>query len=206
VAGSQIPEEVRCAVLYPAVAEAARRAGAAAVGLVGLGPAAGLDLQLDRVGITYSDGSSLGDPASPVQVTATVVGDRPVPATPMPPVAARIAVERDPVARLAEAVAQVPAEALPVVTTAWALSRLTPSRRVSFLRRLEEVAAGRPVAWVSVEGVGVAPSVPTLGDRPASGHSITGLAVADGAALQVEVLGRCWSRGRFLSWLAPEPR
>jgi len=206
VAGSQTPDEVRCAVLYPAVAEAARRAGASAIGLVGVGPAAGLDVQLDRVGITYSDGRSLGDPASPVQVTATVVGDRPVPATRLPPVVARIAVARDPVARLAEAVAQVPVHALPVVTTAWALSRLAVSRRPLFLRRLQEVAAGRPVAWVSVEGVGVGPSVPTLGDRPASGHSITGLAVSDGAALQVEVLGRCWSRGRFLSWLAPGPR
>jgi hypothetical protein len=55
------------------------------------------------------------------------------------------------------------------------------------------------VAWVSVEGVGVAPSVPTLGDRPASGHSLIGLALPQRDA---EVLGRCWSRGRLLSWLA----
>lgn len=100
----------------------------------------------------------------------------------------------------------MPSDALPVVTTAWALSRLAVSRRPLFLRRLKEVAAGRAVAWVSVEGVGVAPAVPTLGDRPASGHSIVGLAVSAGVGLEVEVLGRCWSRGRFLSWLAPEPR
>jgi hypothetical protein len=36
-------------------------------------------------------------------------------------------------------------------------------------------------------GVGVAPAIPTLGDRRASGHSI---------------IGRCWSRGRLLAWLA----
>jgi hypothetical protein len=58
------------------------------------------------------------------------------------------------------------------------------------------------VAWVSAEGVGVAPSVPTLGDRHASGHSIVGLAVLDRSARRVEAIGRCWSRGRFLSWLA----
>jgi hypothetical protein len=62
------------------------------------------------------------------------------------------------------------------------------------------------VAWVSVEGVGVAPEIPTLGDRPASGHSIIGLAVFDrhpeGTRLRTEALGRCWSRGRWLAWLA----
>jgi len=58
------------------------------------------------------------------------------------------------------------------------------------------------VAWASVEGVGVAPSVPTLGDRRASGHSIIGLAELDHATLRVEAVGRCWSRGRLLAWLA----
>jgi hypothetical protein len=58
------------------------------------------------------------------------------------------------------------------------------------------------VAWVSVEGVGVAPTIPTFGDRPASGHSIIGLAVSDRSALRAEAIGRCWLRGRFLAWLA----
>ena len=58
------------------------------------------------------------------------------------------------------------------------------------------------MAWVSVEGVGVAPAVPTLDDRPASGHSIIGLAVVAGSARHTEAVGRCWSRGRWLSWLA----
>jgi len=96
----------------------------------------------------------------------------------------------------------VPADALPVVTTTWALSRFSPERRLRFLHRLEEAAAGRPVAWVSAEGVGVAPTIPTLGDRLASGHSIIGLAVFDRSARRAEALGRCWSRGRLLAWLA----
>jgi hypothetical protein len=53
-----------------------------------------------------------------------------------------------------------------------------------------------------VEGVGVAPTVPTLGDRLASGHSIVGLAVSDGSGLRTEAIARCWSRGRLLAWLA----
>ncbi|WP_448615122.1 DUF2332 domain-containing protein [Modestobacter sp. URMC 112] len=244
----QTSETARCAVLYPAVAEAARRAGADAVGLVHVGSTPGLDLHVDRVGITYSDGRSLGDPSSPVQLSASVVGARPVPMRAVPVVVARIGVDPDPVdltdaddARwlraclppdrperasqldaevavaatappellrgdpvglLPDALAQVPADALPVVTTTWALSRLPPESRRCFLRRLDDAAAGRAAAWVSAEGVGVAPSVPTLGDRPASGHSIIGLAVSHRSTLHAEALGRCWSRGRLLSWLA----
>jgi len=90
-------ETGRCAVLYPAIAEAARRAGANAVGLIDVGCSAGLNLNVDRVGITYSNGQSLGDPSSAVQLTASIVGDRPVPARAMPEVVVRIGVDLDPV-------------------------------------------------------------------------------------------------------------
>jgi hypothetical protein len=241
-------ETGRYAVLYPAIAEAARRAGATAAGLIDVGCSAGLNLSVDRVGITYSIGPSLGDPASPVQLSCSLVGDRPLPTRAMPEVVARVGIDLDPVdvtdaddarwlraclwpdqpegaARLEaemalaaaapplllrgdavevlpEAIARVPADALPVVTTTWALSRFPLEARLRFLRRLDEAAAGRAVAWVSVEGVGVAPTVPTLGDRPASGHSIIGLAVSGPSAPRTEAIGRCWSRGRFLAWLA----
>jgi Uncharacterized protein conserved in bacteria (DUF2332) len=82
------------------------------------------------------------------------------------------------------------------------MSRFPPERRQRFLDRLGEAAAGRAVAWVSAEGVAVAPEIPTLGDRPASGHSIIGLAVFEGSAMRAGAIGRCWSRGRFLAWLA----
>jgi hypothetical protein len=241
-------ETGRCAVLYPALAEAARRAGADAVGLIDVGCGAGLNLNVDRVGITYSNGQSLGDPSSPVQMSSVVVGGRPVPARAMPEVAARVGVDLDPAdvtdpdearwlraclwpdqperaARLEaeialaatapplllpgdaaevlpRAFARVPADALPVVTTTWALSHFPLESRLRFLHRLDEAAAGRAVAWVSAEGVGVAPAIPTLGDRRASGHSIIGLAVFGQPALHAEAIGRCWSQGSFLAWLA----
>jgi len=241
-------ETGRGAVLYPAIAEAARRAGADAVGLIDVGCRAGLNLTVDRVGITYSNGQSLGDPSSPVQLAASIVGGRPLPARAMPEVVARVGVDLDPVdvtdaddarwlraclwpdqreraarleAELAlaatvpphllrgdavevlpDAFALVPAGALAVVTTTWALSHFPLESRLRFLHRLGEAAAGRAVAWASAEGVGVAPAIPALGDRPASGHSIIGLAVFDGAALHAEAVGRCWSRGRLLAWLA----
>jgi hypothetical protein len=220
-AGSAAPVG-RCAVLYPAIAEAARRVGADAVGLIDVGSSAGLNLNVDRVGITYSNGQSLGDPSSPVQLTSSIVGDRPVPTRALPEVVARLGVGRDPldvtdtwaamappqllqgdaVELLPDAFARVPADALPVVTTTWALSRFSLERRLRFLHRLEDAAAGRAVAWVSAEGVGVAPAIPTLGDRRAFGHSIIGLAVLDRSALRAEAIGRCWSQGRWLAWLA----
>jgi hypothetical protein len=190
-----------CAVLYPAIAEAARRAGACAVGLIDVGAADGLNLEVDRVGIAYGNGQSLGDPSSPVQLSCTLVGGRPVPTRALPEVVARTAIDLDPL-DLADAAAHVPVDALPVVTTTWALSRLSLERRLRFLHRLDEVAAVRPVAWVSAEGVGVAPAIPTLGDRRASGHSIVGLAVLDGSTVRAEAIGRCWSRGRWFAWLA----
>ncbi len=241
-------ETGRCAVLYPAIAEAARRVGAHAVGLIDVGCGAGLSLNTDRVGITCSNGQSLGDPSSPVQMPVSIVGDRPLPARAMPEVVARVGIDLDPVdvtdaddarwlracvwpdqperiARLEaemalaatapplllrgdaiemmpDAFARVPADALPVVTTTWALSQFPLESRLRFLYRLDEASAGRAVAWVSAEGVGVAPAIPTLGDRRASGHSIVGLAVLDGSALRAEAIGRCWSQGRFLAWLA----
>ncbi len=240
-------ETGRCAVLYPAIAEAAHRAGANAVGLIDVGCSAGLNLNVDRVGLTYSNGQSLGDPSSPVQLSSSIVGDRPIPTRAMPAVVTRVGVDLDPVdvtdaadarwlraclwpdqpeqlARLEaeialaaadpplllhgdavevmpDAFARVPAGALPVVTTTWTLSHFPLESRLRFLHRLDE-AAGRAVAWVSVEGVGVAPTIPTLGDRRASGHSIIGLAVFDRPALRAEAIGRCWSRGRLLAWLA----
>jgi len=107
----------------------------------------------------------------------------------------------DAVELVPDAFARVPADALPVVTTTWALSHFSLESRLRFLLRLDEAAAGRPVAWVSAEGVGVAPAIPTLGDRRASGHSIIGLAGFDGSALRAEAVGRCWSQGRWLAWL-----
>jgi hypothetical protein len=240
-------ETGRCAVLYPAVAEAARRVGAEAVGLIDVACSAGLDLNVDRVGIAYSNGPSVGDPSSPVQLSCSVVGPRPVPSTALPEVVARIGVDLDPldvtdpedarwlraclppdrperIARLdaelalaaaapplllrgdpvdllPDAIARVPAGALPVVTTTWALSQFSLERRLRFLHRLDEAATDRAVAWVSVEGVGVAPAIPTMGDRRASGHSIIGLAVFGHSTLRTEAVGRCWSRGRLLAWL-----
>jgi hypothetical protein len=114
---------------------------------------------------------------------------------------ARSLLQGDPVEVLPVAFARVPSGALPVVVTTWALSHFPPASRLNFLRCLTELAADRTVAWVSAEGVGVAPGIPTLGDRRAFGHSIVGLAMLDCSSLRAEAVGRCWSKGRWLAWL-----
>lgn len=171
-------EKARLGVLYPAVAEAARRARAVTIGLVALGG-----------GFTE-------------EVPVAGARGRPLPTRALPEVVFRETVEPASLESLPEVIARVPAAALPVVTTAWALSGLVPGRRLRFLQLLDEAAAHRTLAWVSAEGVGVAPGVPTLGDRRASGHSIVGVAVLEHHALHVEAVGRCWSRGRHLAWFA----
>ncbi|MCE0538067.1 DUF2332 domain-containing protein [Kineosporia rhizophila] len=244
----QADEFGRYAVLWPVIAEAAHRAGAETVGLVDVMCSAGLNLNVGRVGIAYSNGQFLGDATSPVQLAASVVGKAPLPTWPMPRVAARVGLDPDPIdtskpedarwlracvepsqreqLRLLEAeldlaatdppvlvkgdvldtlptaLAQVPTDVLPIVLTTWALRDLALDDRLRFLHRLDEAAATRPLAWISVEGVGVAPAVPTFGDRRASGHSIIGLALLEGSKMQVEAVGRSWSQGRMLSWTA----
>ena len=270
----------RSPVLLPGIARAVQRTGATALGLIDLGRPAGLNLIVDRVGVSYGNGQSAGDRSSPVQLSAGVVGHRGLragaisgaplrkaplgtgalpthplpthllPTQPLPGVVIRSCLARDPldvtdaadvrwlracvgadraaqrnrldaelalaatappllrrgdpIDALPGALAAVPAGVLPVVMTTWALSRFPVKRRLRFLDHLEQAGADRPVAWVSAEGVGVAPGIPTFGDRPASGHSILGVAVIDRSGLRAEAVGRCWSRGAILAWLAEE--
>ncbi|MDP9830735.1 DUF2332 domain-containing protein [Kineosporia succinea] len=234
------------AVLYPAIAEVARRAGARRIGLVEVGCSAGLNLGVDRAGITYGNGQTLGDASSAVRTQCAVVGPGTIPTTPLPEVVARIGLDEapldlgdpddarwlracrppdrpdpsllpetalaagqnrviiggDPLENLPGAFRAVPTDAVPVVLNAWALNRFTLERRLRFLNCLDAAATHRPIGWASVEGVGVAPGIATFGDRPASGHSIIGLGVFGHATVGTEAVGRVWSRGRLMSWVA----
>lgn len=187
------------AVLRAAVAEAASRARADAIGLVDLAREPWRNLDVDEVAVAYGGGPDAGGGACP-RVRCRLVGARPVPAREPPAVAAKLSAGA--LTELAAACAQVPADALPVVTTTWSLSRLSLADRLRFLDTLIDASARRTLAWVSVEGVGVAPGVPTLGDRRASGHSIVGVTLLDRETVRAEAVGRCWSRGRVLEWLA----
>lgn len=119
-----------------------------------------------------------------------------------------VRVPGDPIANLAAVLRQIPRGTAPIIMTSWTVSAMTPPRRLALRSVLEATAGDRALAWVSAEGVGVAPSIPTFGDRPASGHSILGLAATPMGAssnaagpLRYAAFGRCWQRGARLSWL-----
>src|SRR5690606_16840668 len=142
------------AVLRAAVAEAASRARADAIGLVDLAREPWRNLDVDEVAVAYGGGPEAGDGAG------TRVRRRLVAAGPVRPRAARAGAPRRSAGALTElsaACAQVPPDALPVVTTTWSLSRLSLADRLRFLDTLIDASARRTLAWVSVEGVGVAP-------------------------------------------------
>ncbi|PXY51709.1 DUF2332 domain-containing protein, partial [Virgibacillus profundi] len=65
-------------------------------GLIDVGCSAGLNLNVDRVGISYDGGPAVGAPSSPVRQSCTLVGGRPVPSRTMPGVVARIGIDLDP--------------------------------------------------------------------------------------------------------------
>ena len=231
----------RCAVLYPAIAEAARRVGANAVGLIDVGGSAGLNLIVDRVGITYSDGQSLGDPASPVQLSSTIKGDRPIPPRAMPEVVTRVGVGFEPVdarwlraclppdqpERIARLEAELalaatapplllPGDAIEVLPDAVPRARGRaagrhhdvgavglPARAPSALPPPSRRSRRRPGGGVGVRGGRRSRAGDTdAGRPPAFGHSTIGVAVFERSALRAEAVGRCWSQGRWLEWLA----
>ena len=245
---TQTNETGRCAVLAPAIAIAAARLGATAVALIDVGCSAGLNLSVDRIGVTYSDGSSCGDVDSPLHLTCELRGGGAVPLEPLPPVVARVGVDLNPVdvkveadARwlracvwpdqpdrierldaaialsrdapptllqgnaidvLPDALALVPDDALVIVTTTWAVAYFPLEDRLRFLRRLDEQSATRPLAWVSAEGVGIAPGVPTMGDSRLAAHSLVGLLTFEGRRMHAETLARCHPHGAWVEWLA----
>jgi Uncharacterized protein conserved in bacteria (DUF2332) len=94
--------------------------------------------RLEALG-AYSNGQSLGDPSSPVQLSSSIVGDRPIPTRAMSEVVARVGVDLDPV-------------------------DVTPDSCAP--------------AWGRISQSG------SRGSKRA------------------EAIGRCWSQGRLLAWLA----
>jgi hypothetical protein len=127
-----------------------------------------------------------------------------IPTRAVPEVVARVGVDRDPV------------DVTNADDARWLRACLWPDQPEQMARLEAELALAATAPPLLLQGapVEVLPdalprvpptpwrSSPTLGDRRASGHSVIGLAVLDRSALRAEALGRCWSRGRLLGWLA----
>ena len=114
-------------------------------------------------------------------------------------------IEGDAVDTVAEVVAGLSAEVVPVVTTTWAMAYLLPERRHAFRRALAEAAPGRTVAWISAEGSGVI-DIPGGADAPTDGRgihaSVLGLVTIQGGNDVAELLGFCHPHGGWLDWRA----
>lgn len=97
----QTNEVGRVAALLPALAEVHRGAGRP-LALVELGPSAGLNLLLDRYGVTYRDRSgralrTVGPATSPVQLDCDLLGETPALGATAPPIAWRVGLDRRPI-------------------------------------------------------------------------------------------------------------
>lgn len=88
----------RCTALLPAFALVHERARGQPLGLVELGPSAGLNLLFDRYGYGYSDGTRCGDPRAALLLTSELRGPAgpPLPAA-LPPVAFRTGLDLKPI-------------------------------------------------------------------------------------------------------------
>jgi hypothetical protein len=178
------------------------------------GCSAGLNLNVDRVGITYRNGPSLGDPSSPVRVSSRIAQGRPIPARAIPEVAGRIGLDLDPIDVTDADAARWLRACLPPdepERTARLDAEMTLAKTALPLLLTGDVVELLPdaIARVPADALPVVISTWAMsqfpietGDRPASGHSIVGLALFGQSAQPAEAIGRCWSRGRVLAWLA----
>ncbi|PPK70106.1 DUF2332 domain-containing protein [Actinokineospora auranticolor] len=256
---TQTNEVRRAAVLYPAVALAAKQAGAP-VGLLEVGCSAGLLLNLDRYAYRYQTEQSGQVVAGP---TKTALGlhcalelgpDAALPTIPKKlSVVARVGLDRAPVdladedaaawleaciwadqperqrlfstaaqlwrkhppelvrgdavADLAAAADRVPADAPLVVITSHVLTYLDDAQRAAFTAALGELAAARPLWWVSEEAypAAMAPLLPGRADlEPAPGQtafSVLALTRWDGGAPEATALARAAMHGERMVWL-----
>jgi hypothetical protein len=261
---TQTNEVRRAALLYPAVALAAKQAGKGPIGLLEVGTSAGLLLGLNRYGYRYQAadgeqvvagpskaplvlnsvlslspgvkrpalpkavqvGAKVGLDRSPVDIRdeeelawleACVWADQPERIRLLNMAAAAQAKDRpefvtgDAVDDLAAAAGRIPAELPLVVFNSHLLPYLPPERRADFVAALAELAASRPLWWISQEAYEaglnlVLPDRPDLAFDPTSGGTPSGtlglVRWQDGRPTATALARTAFHGERFV-WLAP---
>lgn len=140
----------RSALLLPAFLRAIGNWNDAPVVLVEVGASAGLNLFWDRYGYDYGGGVRWGDPASPVQLTTTSLGDRrpPMPARVLN-VTGRVGIDLNPV------------EVGDDDMVSWLRALVWPERRdeAELLQRAIELARTTPPHLIAGDALDVLPEV-----------------------------------------------
>jgi hypothetical protein len=93
---TQTNEIGRSAVLHPALSWALN-GDSAPVFLIDLGASAGLNLLVDRWRYAYSDGTTRGEPTSPIGIPCELRGTNPLPPVGLPAIAGRVGIDLNPV-------------------------------------------------------------------------------------------------------------
>jgi hypothetical protein len=93
----QTNEVRRCACLLPAFTIAARQLGSHALALVEIGASAGLNLLWDHYHYDYGAFGQYGDVSAPVRLKCELRGGKPPLPARMPPIAARVGLDLNPV-------------------------------------------------------------------------------------------------------------
>jgi hypothetical protein len=111
----------------------------------------------------------------------------------------------DLVDRVEDAVASVPADALPCLVSTWVLAYLSPDDRRELHARVEAIAARRPVAYITAEYEVTVPWLDPVGRRPGldNGEVPTrlGLSLWDGHDAQHRNLAWMHAHARWLEWI-----
>lgn len=113
----------------------------------------------------------------------------------------------DAVEQVGQVIAELPDDAVAVVTTTWVVGYFSLEQRAGFQEALAiaSIAGSRPVAWISAESHGVVEAIPS--DGPPSDDlgvecSVLGLVTYDDGLVVPELLGYTHPHGQTLDWRA----
>jgi len=111
----------------------------------------------------------------------------------------------DAVDDVGEVIANLPQDAIAVVTSTWVVAYLSREQRRGFRDALAEASRARPVAWISAEGQGIVDLIPSA-DAPSDENgvewSVLGLVTFHDGSAAAELLGYVHPHGSGLDWRA----
>lgn len=195
----QTNEVARCTFFLPAFSYVSQKLDGQPLALVEVGSSAGLLLNWDRYGYSYSDGARYGDILSPVQLSCELRGEtRPPLAAALPPIASRVGIDLH------------PNDVFDDDSMLWLLALVWPEQ-VARARRLESaIAIAREFPPVILEGDALELVPRVVAEIPPAQpvvlfHSFVLNQVSDELRTRYFEIVREQSAGRLLFDVAVEP-